>query len=175
MATKCYEGLISAYKDNAGRLFWGLSHSWSTAGCGHTSRQSSTMNPLEFFILQRRTTLHSHQKKILFLPQRCCKSTTENRDTNVPQATTSQANEQAKNLMVGVTLCRSWRISISSFNLLPIHLLRWIGLNAHVEHLLQSYYVHCVYSAGTGIQKFHLKFPVPALQAKIEWCWYRHR
>ena len=75
------------------------------------------------------------RKKSFFFPNVAARAQ-QNRDINVPQATTSQANEQAKNLMVGVTLCRSWRISISSFNLLPIHLLRWIGLNAHVEHLL---------------------------------------
>ena len=43
----------------------------------------------------------------------------------------SQANVQAKDLMVGVTSHKSWIIIWSSFNPFPIHLLRWIGLNAH--------------------------------------------
>ena len=74
------------------------------------------------------TTLLGCQKTSLFLPQCRCKSKTERSDIT---RATSQANEQPKDLAVGVTSLKSWIIIQSCLNLLPNHLPRWIERNAH--------------------------------------------
>ena len=98
---------ISAYQDNAGRLFWCLSCSCSTAGCGYTSKQSSTTEPLGLPYFTVLYHFSQPSETSLFLPQHCCKNRTKNTNIAWP---TSQANEQAKDHMVGVTLRESWII-----------------------------------------------------------------
>ena len=75
------EEFISAYQDDAGWMFQGLSCSCSTAGCGYW----------DYFILPCCTTLLSHQKTSIFLPQHCCKNRTKT--SYITCATTSQANK----------------------------------------------------------------------------------
>ena len=72
--------------------------------------------------------LLGRQKTSLFLSQRHCKSRTERSDIT---CTTSQANEQPKDLMACVTSLKSWIIIQSGLNPLPYHLPRWIECNAH--------------------------------------------
>ena len=71
----------------------------STAGCGYTcTPKLSTVDngTIVIIILLSCTTVLSHQKTSLFIPQHCCKGRTERSDVI---CTTNQAN----NLVVGIT------------------------------------------------------------------------
>ena len=109
-------------------------------------------------------TLLGHQKTRLFHIQRRCKSRTERSDI---ACTTSQANEQTKDLIVGVTSLKLWIIIQSCLNLFPNYLPRWIKRNAHLmcigfklDSFEYSSWIGCAFDAHRGV---HVNGPLGCL------------
>ena len=96
-----------SYQDDAGRLFKGSPHSCSTAVAGIHWNEVAQRNHWDYFIYRAVLPFSAIRKQAAFFPTSLLEQN-RNSEWHSAQAMTGLANEQAKDLMVGVTSCESW-------------------------------------------------------------------